>query len=77
LNRDKAENEKGHQNDLMALFVDQFIQARSNTSCYVYLFEQSGSFLNAPTAHPEERSDEGSQKNENDKRKRLFLHSNK
>jgi len=26
------------------------------------LFEQSGSFLNAPTAHPEERSDEGSQK---------------
>jgi len=24
--------------------------------------EQSGSFLNAPTAHPEERSDEGSQK---------------
>ena len=26
------------------------------------LVEQSGSFLNAPTAHPEECSDEGSQK---------------
>ena len=25
------------------------------------VFEQSGSFLNAPNAHPEERSDEGSQ----------------
>ena len=34
-----------------------------------YINEQSGSFLNAPTAHPEERSDEGSQNEEKNRSK--------